>query len=217
MNIILLAPPAAGKGTQSAFITSKYHLKHISTGDLLRCALAKNDEMSSYIQNEMNAGRLVSDEIILELIKNELVDESYDGVVLDGFPRNLIQAMKYEELLTDLNQTLNCVLYLSIDKEIAEKRIVGRHTCPNCKRIYNSMVEGQKSLEEGICDDCKISLTQRSDDNQQTFDVRYDTYMKETSPLINFYSEKGLLKTLDASKDPNEVFLEIQKILDSIL
>lgn len=214
MNIILLAPPAAGKGTQASKITNKYHLKHISTGNLLRKAIKKNDEMSLYLQNEMNAGRLICDDIILKLIENEL--KSSDSIVLDGFPRNLSQALEYENLLIHLNQKLDCVLYLHIDKEEAKKRIIGRRTCPICGRIYNSLIEVQAPLKKEVCDECNITLFKRDDDNEETFNLRYETYMNETQPLIEFYSNKGLLKKIDSSKLPEMVFEDICNILDGV-
>lgn len=216
MNIILLAPPAAGKGTQSEKIVSKYHLKHISTGDLLRNCLKKNDELANDLREVMNAGKLVSDEFILKLIENELVDSNYEGTVLDGFPRNLTQALKYEELLQKLNQTLDLVLYLDTEKEVLESRIIGRRTCSSCGRIYNIMLENEKPKTEEICDDCNISLTHREDDNSETFTKRYETYMKETEPLIQFYENKGILKRIDASLNTEEVFNLIRKEMDLI-
>lgn len=214
MNIILLAPPAAGKGTQSSKIVSFYHLKHISTGDLLRNCLKKNDDLSTSLREVMNAGKLVSDEIILKLIENELVDSDYEGVVLDGFPRNLTQAKKYEELLNKLNQTLDLVLYLDTEKEVLEKRIVGRRTCSSCGRIYNVMIEEEKPKVEELCDNCSISLTHREDDNSETFTKRFETYMKETEPLIQFYENKGILRRIDASLSTEEVFNLIRKEMD---
>ena len=214
MNIILLAPPAAGKGTQSSKIVSFYHLKHISTGDLLRNCLKKNDDLSTSLREVMNAGKLVSDEIILKLIENELVDSDYEGVVLDGFQRNLTQAKQYEELLNKLNQTLDLVLYLDTEKEVLEKRIVGRRTCSSCGRIYNVMIEEEKPKVEELCDNCNISLTHREDDKSETFTKRFETYMKETEPLIQFYENKGILRRIDASLSTEEVFNLIRKEMD---
>jgi adenylate kinase len=216
MNIILLAPPAAGKGTQAKKIISKYNLKHISTGDLLRNALKKNDEMAMKIESIMNSGKLVNDDIILKLIENEL-ENSENGVVLDGFPRNLNQALECEQLFKKLNQKIDYVLYFEIDKEIAKKRVVGRRTCSNCGRIYNTLIESEMPKIKEICNDCNILLTHRSDDNEETFDLRYETYMKETNPLIAFYEDKGILKRIDSSLNTEEVFKTIEKVLDGDL
>jgi adenylate kinase len=212
MNIILLAPPAAGKGTQAQFLVSKYHMKHISTGELLRKSLKQDDEISKEIKERMNAGRLVSDEIILDLIAKE-IETAKEGVVLDGFPRNRVQAIEYEQLLQKLGQKLDVVLYLSISKEVAKKRMKGRRTCPTCGKIYNMHME--EMLEE-LCGSCHTSLVSREDDNEETFDLRYETYMRETDPLISFYQEKGLLKQIDASKEKEEVFKKIEQILSTL-
>lgn len=207
MNIILLAPPAAGKGTQASLLISAYDLKHISTGELLRKSIASNDEMAHEIKALMNAGKLVSDEIILELLKQELLSEK-QGTILDGFPRNKTQALEYEELLSTLNQKIDYVFYLEIPKEVAKTRILGRRTCPKCGKIYNSSTQDVKE-----CNACNTLLIQREDDTEETFDLRYETYRKETSPLISFYKEKGLLHEIDASLSTEEVFAQIQQVL----
>lgn len=207
MNIILLAPPAAGKGTQAGLLISKYDLKHISTGELLRKTIASDNEMAHEIKALMNAGKLVSDEIILELLKQELLSVK-QGTILDGFPRNKTQALEYEELLSTLNQKIDYVFYLEISKEEAKARILGRRTCPKCGKIYNSSMEDLKE-----CNACNTLLIQREDDTEETFDLRYETYRKETSPLISFYKEKGLLHEIDASLSTEEVFAQIQQVL----
>ena len=209
MNIILLAPPAAGKGTQAELSESKYHVKHISTGELLRKSIEQDDAISREIKEIMKAGKLVSDAIILELIEKE-IDTAKEGVVLDGFPRNRVQAKEYEQLLQKMGQKLDAVLYLSLPKEIAKQRIIGRRTCPICGKIYNMQME---EMIEELCGSCHTSLVSREDDKEETFDIRYETYMRETNPLISFYQEKGLLKEIDASMKKEEVFEEIEKCL----
>jgi adenylate kinase len=215
MNIILLAPPAAGKGTQSAKIIDKYHLKHISTGDLLRASLDHNDELSNQIREVIKSGALVNDEIILKLIEKEFSSDS-NGYVLDGFPRNLSQAMKFEELLQSLNQSIDKVLYFEVPEETLQKRIVGRRTCKKCGRIYNMMIEEEKSKIEETCDVCNIPLTHREDDNEEAFKFRYQTYLNETEPLIHFYQEKGLLSTIDATSPVEDVFKKVEEELDPL-
>lgn len=207
MNIILLAPPAAGKGTQASLLISEYDLKHISTGELLRKSIASNNEIAREIKEMMNSGKLVSDEVILKLIKQELLNTK-QGIILDGFPRNKTQALEYEELLISLNQKIDYVFYLEIAKEEAKARILGRKTCPKCGKIYNSSLEDLKE-----CNVCNTLLTQREDDTEETFDLRYETYKKETSPLISFYKEKGLLHEIDASLSTEEVFNQIKQVL----
>ena len=208
MNIILLAPPAAGKGTQAELLAKKYGLKPISTGALLRKSLEANDEMALEIKATMQAGKLVSDDIILQLIKQELLTAG-QGIILDGFPRNKRQALEYDALLSSLKKKIDYVFYLSIPKEVAKNRIFGRRTCPSCGKIYNRLALGTQEK----CIDCASLLIQREDDTEETFDLRYETYIKETSPLISFYQEKGLLYEIDASSSLEEVFERIEQVL----
>ena len=207
MNIILIAPPAAGKGTQSELICNKYNLTHISTGDLLREVTTKDNELSNQIKELMNKGELISDDIILNLITDKIKDK--DGFVFDGFPRNLKQAEALDELLSNLNKKIDYVIYLTIDKEIACERIAGRYVCSNCKSVYNL----KSDSETKICQNCGQELTKRKDDNAETFNNRYDVYMNETFPIIDYYRNKNLLFEVDSSDEPNKVFADIEKIM----
>ena len=212
-SIILIAPPAAGKGTQSDLLVEKYGFAHISTGDMLR-EVAKHDNA---IKAKLENGELISDDIVLGLLHNRL--ESSDckkGFILDGFPRNVNQAIKYDGMIKDMNVTSNVVIFLDIDKEIACKRIVGRISCPNCKRVYNDMIEESMPKVSGKCDDCGELLVKRSDDNSETFGKRYDVYYENTAPLINYYEEKGILYKVDSGMSKDIVFDNIEKILGEI-
>ena len=212
-SIIFIAPPAAGKGTHSTLIEEKYGIPHISTGDLLRSAKKANDERAKLISDLIEQGRLVPDEIVLELLKERLAQEDcQNGYILDGFPRNVSQAEAYEQILSEINMPLGNVILLELDKEIAKKRITGRLTCPTCGAIYNSEAEELKPKVDGYCDNCHVELHHRSDDTAETYDVRYDTYMKETAPLINYYDEKGVLFRIDSSVGKVGTFKEIEKI-----
>lgn len=213
-SIIFIAPPAAGKGTQSTMLMEKHHMPHISTGDLLRDAVAHGDERGKYIEEQMSAGNLVSDEIIYELITERLQKEDCsNGYILDGFPRDLEQAYAYQRILEKLNQTLGHVIYLKIDQDTAKKRILGRISCPECGAVYNDMIDHLKPHEEGICDHCHNVLKKRGDDTEATFQKRYETYMKNTEPLLDYYQSRGVLITIDSTKDSEEVFAEIEAIL----
>lgn len=214
-SIILLAPPAAGKGTQSELLCEKYGFVHISTGDLIREAVSKKDEMSAYLTEQMQAGKLVSDEIILKLLQNKLSEVS-TGYILDGFPRNVSQADAYQSMLEVNNQELSAVIYLSVDYELALKRIVGRISCPKCGHVYNDMMEENQPTVKGICNNCGTELTKRSDDNEDTFKVRFETYLNQTEPLIAYYKEKGLLYEVDSSLSTAEVFKQIESIVDHL-
>ena len=208
MNIILIAPPAAGKGTQSELICKKYNLNHLSTGDLLRETTTKDDEVSREIKDLMNKGMLISDDIILKLIENKIKDN--DNFVFDGFPRNLSRAISFDTLLNNLNKKIDYVIYLKIDKQTALSRIVDRYVCPKCNSVYNLKDEVK------ICKNCSEQLIKRKDDNEETFNNRYDVYMNETYPVINYYKEKGILHEIDSSNTPDTIFNEIESIIGEL-
>lgn len=213
-NIIFIAPPSAGKGTISKMLTDTYQMAHISTGDLLRDATNSESEIGNYIKNQMQSGALVSDEIILDLLKNRIrKDDCNDGYILDGFPRNVEQAIAYDNILKELNKDLGYVFLLDVDKELAKKRIVGRISCPQCGTIYNAYMEETKPKKDGICDKCNISLVKRDDDNEETFEKRFTTYLEKTEPLINYYKEKGVLYTIPANCGKESTFAAIKKVL----
>lgn len=213
-SVIFIAPPAGGKGTFSNMICSKYNIPHISTGDLLREATYKDNEMGSYIKEQMQLGNLINDEIIFELIEKRIVeDDCKNGYVLDGFPRSIEQAITYEELLLSLNKDLGCVILLDTPKEIASKRISGRLSCPKCGKVYNSFFNEMKPKYENICDDCKVSLIKREDDNEKTYELRYNTYIEKTQPLINYYKSKNLLYVVNSTLSPEEVLKQIEDII----
>lgn len=205
MNIILIAPPAAGKGTQSELICKKYQMNHISTGDLLREVASKDDEQSLKIKEMMNKGLLISDEIILDLIEGKIKDD--DSFIFDGFPRTLNQAVKFDELLNKLNKKIDYVIYLKVDKDIAVNRIAKRYVCPNCNNVYTI------DNEPKICKNCGSELTKRKDDNVETFEERFNVYMNETFPIIDYYKNQGLVYEVDSSKTPDEVFGDIESII----
>lgn len=215
-SIILVAPPAAGKGTQSSLLCEKYGFIHISTGDLIREAIKKNDEMSEYLNSQIASGKLVSDDIILKLLGSKLEEVEAAGYILDGFPRNVNQAIEYDNLLKSMNQSISCVIYLSVDEQLAQKRIVGRISCPKCGRVYNELIEENQPKVEGMCDDCQVALEKRNDDNQETFKVRFETYQEQTAPLIDYYKDKNVLYEVDSTLPTNEVFKKIESIVDSL-
>lgn len=212
-SIIFIAPPAAGKGTQAVMLSSKYKMPHISTGDILRSA-QDDTERGKYIAEEMAKGHFVSDEIILELLKERLLQsDCNNGYILDGFPRNIEQAKHYEEILTNLNIDLGYVIVLDIDKEVAKNRIVGRVTCPSCGSVFNEISEEAKPIISGICDKCGTKLVKRADDNAETFENRFDTYLEKTKPLIDYYKEKNILYHVDTSFGKDNTFKQIEDIM----
>lgn len=209
MKIIFIAPPAAGKGTQSNLLSNEFNIEHISTGDLLREEIKSgNKELQSIIES----GKLVNDELILAILAKKI--DSLDSYILDGFPRTINQAISLDELLKSKNEKIDYVIYLSVDKEIAKKRILGRVSCPKCGSVYNTMIEGMNSKVDMICDNCNSELTKRIDDTEETLSTRYDTYIKETEPLIEYYKNKGVLYQIDSSKDTMTVYNDIKNILN---
>ena len=214
-NIIFLAPPAAGKGTLSEMLTEKYGYGHISTGDLLREEIKNKTEIGKQAESLMKEGKFVSDDVIIELISNRIIkSDCENGYILDGFPRTLNQAEKYDELLSKLGKDLGVVIYINIDKEMAMKRACSRITCPKCGKIYNKYSNEMKPKQDGICDDCGVSLTQRSDDSEETFIKRFDEYVNKTMPLYDYYKNKGVLEVINAHESKYETFDEAVKIIE---
>lgn len=213
-SLIFIAPPAAGKGTQSEIISKKYNIPSISTGDLLRDARNQDNEIGRIIREKQDKGLLVDDEIVLNLLKNRLNESDCEnGYILDGFPRNTSQAIAYEKILNELNKELGIVILLEAPKELLMKRITGRVSCPKCKAVYNELFDHMKPVKEGICNNCGTSLVKRSDDNEETFNQRFQTYIDKTEPLINYYKEKGNLYKVD-STSKELATIEIERLLN---
>lgn len=209
-NIIFIAPPAAGKGTQSELLISKYGYEHISTGDLLRNEIKSGSDLGKELDSMMKSGSLISDEIVNKLLINVLSNIT-KPFILDGYPRTISQALKLDEILASLNKSVDVVVYLDVEEELAMKRATGRLSCKSCNRIYHKYFS--KPRVEGICDNCGSSLISRADDTPDTFKVRYDTYMSNTKPLLDFYSNKNILVKVDANKEADETFREIEKVI----
>lgn len=214
-SIIFIAPPAAGKGTQAELLTNKYHLLHISTGDILRDAAMFDNDRGRYVKEQMELGNLVSDEIIHELITERLQQPDCDnGYILDGFPRDIEQALAYEKILEKVNKKIGKIIYLNIDEDTVKKRILGRISCSKCGAVYNDMFDKLKPIVAGICDNCGDVLMRRGDDNAETFEKRFQTYIKNTQPLIEYYQNRGILYTVDSNRDASYVFADVEAILN---
>lgn len=210
-NIIFIAPPAAGKGTQSVMLKDKYGIPHISVGALLREAAVNNEQ----VRNELALGHLIDNRITLDLLRNRLSkDDCNNGYILDGFPRSMEQAEAYEQILKELNKQLGVVILLEIGYEDAKKRIVGRLSCTNCGAVYNDMFPEMTPKVTNTCDACGHQLSKRSDDNAQTFDTRYETYLEQTKPLIEYYEKKNVLRRVDSSINMRYTFEQIEMILN---
>ena len=216
MNIIFIAPPAAGKGTQSKLVSLEYNIPHISTGDLLRDEIAKSSKLGEEILKVMKSGGLVSDEVITKLLKKKLDSkECKKGFILDGYPRNKEQAIIYSNLLESLNIELGKVIFLDIDKDLAKKRTLSRLMCGKCGSSYNLLVDDLKPKKDGVCDHCGATLRVRDDDNEETFLKRFDTYMNSTKDLIKYYQDLGVLSTVKVNEEDSveAIFDKIKEIL----
>ena len=215
-NIIFIAPPAAGKGTQSKLVSEEYNIPHISTGDLLREEASKDTELGRTIKEDMEKGNLVSDEVITTLLKNRITSsDCREGYILDGYPRNISQAKTYNELLDELGYDKGVVIFFDIDKERALKRTLSRIICSNCGSSYNLLVEDLKPKKENICDRCGHELKTRNDDTEEVFIHRFDTYINSTKDLIDYYANLGLLHRIEVLDKPASViFEEVKKALN---
>ena len=207
-NIIFIAPPAAGKGTISDYLVKNYHYEHLSTGDLLRSEVASGSELGKEIDKIISLGNFVSDELIIRLVSSELNKLTDKPFILDGFPRTEVQAISLDKMLKSKNIDHNLVVYLDAPLEVLLKRAVGRVICPKCKRSYNLDNPKLKPIHENICDDCGVTLVRREDDNEKTIKVRYDSFMKDTKPILAFYQNKGILLEIDATM-PLDIIYEI--------
>ncbi len=211
MNIILLGPPGAGKGTQSNSIVNKFNYFQISTGDLLRSEIKKNNEIGKKIFSLISKGEFVSDEIINSILVNFISKpELKNKIIFDGYPRNLNQAEYLEIILKKNKQEIGFIIYLNVSREIIEKRILGRLICEKCNKILNEFTN-QKELQNHACG--KEFLKKRHDDNSETIIKRYETYMKETNPILKLYSNRPNFIDIDASVQIDEITTKIEEIL----
>ena len=215
-NIIFIAPPAAGKGTQAKLVSEEYNIPHISTGDLLREEASKDTLLGKTIKEDMEKGNLVSDEIITTLLRNRITSpDAKNGYILDGYPRNINQAKTYNELLDELGFGECVVIFFNIDKERALKRTLSRIVCSNCGSSYNLLVEELKPKKENICDRCGHELNTRSDDNEEVFIHRFDTYINNTKALIDYYKDLNVLYQIEVLDKPaKDIFVEVKKVLE---
>lgn len=208
-NIIFIAPPAAGKGTQSNLLKDKYDYVHISTGDMLREIVSSDSELGKVVKNIIDKGNLVSDDLIFELLKNKLSNIEGKPFILDGFPRTLNQALFLDNNLKIENYI---VIYLELSKADAVKRINGRLTC-SCGKSYNLNDNNLKPKVTDICDVCGKKLVKRDDDNLEAFKIRFDVFLKNIKPLIDYYKDKNKLKVVNVNRDVNDIFREILKVV----
>ena len=213
-NIMFIAPPAAGKGTQAELVVEKYHIPHISTGDILREIAKEDSEIGNYVKETMASGGLVKDDITYQLIEDRLnKDDCKKGFIIDGFPRNIDQAYQYDKILDKLGYEVGNVILINIDRKTLEKRITGRRLCEKCNATYNINDENSSPKQESICDECGGKLYQRTDDNLESFNTRYETYLDKTEPIIKHYKDMGVLKEVDGNDTIENIFQSIDKII----
>lgn len=215
MRIVLLGAPGSGKGTQAKKLAVKYRIPHISTGDLLRAALAAGTPLGLQAKAAMDAGQLVSDEIVLGIIRERLrSSDAKKGFLLDGFPRNMAQAQSLDGMLRILNQPLDCAVLLDVDFDVLMQRLTGRRTCENCGATYNIYTNPPRLDDQ--CDRCGAALRHRADDNEVTIGNRLRVYESQTKPLIDMYRNQGRLETINGVGDEDEVFKRMLTTLEPI-
>ena len=203
MNIVLLGAPGADKGTQAAKLVEKYGLCHISTGDILRAAVKDETPLGLKAKSYMDAGDLVPDDLIIDLMKERIEQpDTANGVLLDGFPRTSTQAVALDGMLGGLGRPLDAALLIDVDPEVIVGRLTSRRTCRDCGYI-GSVADGPE------CPSCKGEMFQRDDDNEETVRNRLDVYEKQTSPLIDYYRGSELLVAIDGDRAPEEVFVDV--------
>ncbi|MEN3042660.1 MAG: adenylate kinase [Fervidobacterium sp.] len=215
MNLIFLGPPGAGKGTYAKRIVEKYGIPHISTGDIFREAIAKGTELGKKVQDIVNSGNLVPDELTNALVEERLKQpDCENGFILDGYPRTINQAQALDIMLKNMKKELDGALYFEVDEETVVQRISTRRVCAKCGKVYNVITLPPKI--EGRCDDCNSELIQREDDKEEIVRGRYRVYIEKTSPLIEYYRNQNKLFTLDGGKSVEEVMKMLFNILGGI-
>lgn len=213
INVILMGPPGAGKGTNAKRIASYYAIPHISTGDMFREAIKNHTPLGETAQGYINKGLLVPDDVTIGLVKERLSQADCDkGFLLDGFPRTLEQADALTKMSEEIGRSVNHVLNIEVPESILIDRISGRRVCKVCGAPYH--VRNLKPKVEGVCDLCGGELYQRKDDNEETLKERLNAYHKQTEPLIEYYSKLGVVRDLDGTKDLDILFEDIKKSLE---
>jgi adenylate kinase len=215
IRLILMGAPGCGKGTQAKKLEERYDIVQLSTGDMLRAAIREGTEVGNAAKAFMDKGALVPDEVIIGVMKGRLAkDDVVNGYILDGFPRTLGQAEALSTLLDEMRQPLTAAVALTVSEDEVVKRLTGRRTCKECGTGYH--IEFNPPKQEGVCDKCGGVLYQRDDDNEKTIRQRLAVYNEQTSPLIAYYSERGLLKEVEGVGSIDEIFERTCSLIDSV-
>ncbi len=213
MRLVLLGAPGAGKGTQAKMLIEKYRIPQISTGDILRKAVADGTSLGKEAKAIMERGELVPDKIVLGLVEERVKqDDCKKGFILDGFPRNIAQAEALDNLLDGLKLPLDSALSVDVPKDDLMKRLTGRRTCRNCQQMYNVYYSPPK--KDAICDKCSSELFQRDDDKEETIKKRLDVYDAQTAPLIDYYKKKGILRSVVGTGSIDGIFNKVCALLE---
>jgi adenylate kinase len=208
MRIVLLGAPGAGKGTQAKKLVEKYGTPQVSTGDLLRAAVASGSPLGKEAKSFMDKGELVPDRVVLGMVEERLKqDDCKKGYILDGFPRNTSQAEALDKMLAALNMSLDAALSVDVPFEDLMKRLTGRRTCKACGQMYN--IYSSASKKEGVCDKCGGALFQRDDDKEETIKKRLEVYTASTAPLIDYYNKKGIVKSVAGTGSIDDIFKQV--------
>lgn len=212
MNLILLGAPGSGKGTQASLLSQKFKIPHISTGDILRAAIAEGSELGKKAQEYMNKGELVPDDIVIGIIKNRLQQQdTQDGFLLDGFPRTVIQAQALDEELKALGKEISAVIDIEVDEEEIVRRLTGRRVCVDCQEVYHMAFEPPENVN--YCDVCGGRLVQRPDDKLETVKRRLKVYKEQTAPLIEYYRQKDILRSVNGQQEVEDVFSDVVRVI----
>ncbi len=208
-RIVIMGAPGAGKGSQVSIIKEKYDIDAIVTGDLLRRHVSDKTDIGRAAAAYMNEGKLVPDDIIIDMIREEM--KGKDSFILDGFPRTVVQAEALDRMLEEMQLPLTVAILLSVDDEIIVKRLTSRFVCSGCGKIFSSLREPVKEGDK--CSDCGASIIRRKDDNEETIKERLRVYREQTFPVVEYYRRKGILKEVDGTGTPQEVFERIDSLL----
>jgi adenylate kinase len=215
MNLVLLGPPGAGKGTLANLLKEQYKIVHVSTGDILREEMKNNTPLGQEAKAFIDSGKLVPDELVTRLVEQKLSSDSKikkNGYMLDGYPRTKTQAQELDKILKKINAPIDCVVYLETSLPLIIRRLTGRRICKKCSAVYH--VTNRPPRKTDICDQCGNELYQRQDDKEETIKTRMEVYWNSTKPIVEYYEKNGLLKTLDGDMESEDLQAILTKDLN---
>lgn len=215
VDLVLMGLPGAGKGTQAEMIVDKYGIPHISTGDMFRAAIKEGTELGMKAKQFMDAGQLVPDEVTIGIVRERLAKpDCQKGFLLDGFPRTVPQAEALDDILEQMNRSIDYVIHIDVDREQLLQRLTGRRICRDCGATYHLVFNPPK--QENVCDKCNGELYQRDDDNEETVANRLEVNIAQQQPLLEYYEKKGVLKTINGNRKIEDVFQDVNTLIGSL-